>query len=469
MIFNSLEFLLFLPVVFLLYWFASRKSAWQNALIVVASCVFYGWWSWKLLFLIIGVITAGYTAGCLIEKLADKQKARKGVATLFIVAILSILATFKYFNFFAENLIALLKSLGFFPGMITVKLVLPIGISFYTFQAIGYIVDVYKGRVAAERNFITFTAFISFFPQLVAGPIERAANLLPQFNKRRTFDYALAADGMKQMLWGFFKKLAIADNCGGMCNVIFNNFQEFSGTTLIYGAVLFTIQIYSDFSGYSDIAIGSAKLFGIRLTQNFNNPYFAHNIHEFWRRWHISLTSWFRDFVYIPLGGNRHGKLRQALNTFIVFTTSGLWHGANWTFVTWGAYNAILYIPFIFSKNKGKAPVSKAVKPFAVMLTFCLVVIGFTIFRSETMLDAVAYFYYIAANFSLALPEVPVTPLFYACLMFAIEWIGRRGSYGIEFVKDIKYTVARYAIYYILILIALMKVTEGTQFIYFQF
>ena len=468
MIFNSLEFLIFLPIVFLLYWFASRKSAWQNALIVVASCIFYGWWSWKLLFLIIGVISAAFAAGYLIDKLADKQKIKKGIATLFIVAILAILATFKYFNFFAENLIALLKPLGITPGMITIKLVLPIGISFYTFQAIGYIVDVYKGRIVAERNFITFTAFISFFPQLVAGPIERAANLLPQFHKHRVFDYTLAADGMKQMLWGFFKKLAIADNCGAMCDVIFNDFQAHSGTTLIYGAILFTIQIYSDFSGYSDIAIGAAKLFGIRLTQNFNNPYFAHNIHEFWRRWHISLTSWFRDFVYIPLDGNRHGKMRQAINTLIVFTTSGLWHGANWTFVTWGAYNAILYIPFIFTKKK-QSNTPKALKPFAILLTFSLVVIGFTIFRSETMLDAVAYFYCIGKNFSLSLPQMPITPLYYALLMFAIEWIGRKGNYGIEFVNNIKHGAIRYAIYYILILIALMKVAEGTQFIYFQF
>ena len=335
MLFNSVEFLFFLPVVFLLYWLVFKKLRWQNLFIVAASYVFYGWWNWRFLGLIFLASATAYVCGLLIERFGEKRRrAAKWTVGLSLAVSLGILGTYKYFNFFASNLKAILESIGLHPDWVTLELVLPVGISFYTFQAVGYVIDVYRGRVAACRNVVDFFAFLSFFPQLVAGPIERAPNLLPQFLAPRRFDYRQAVDGMRQMLWGFFKKMAVADSCASSVDYIFSHYTEVGGINLLAGAVLFSFQMYGDFSGYSDIALGSAKLFGIRLMQNFNFPYFSRSIAEFWSRWHISLSTWFRDYVYIPLGGNRHGKSATIRNTIIVFMVSGFWHGADWTFIS---------------------------------------------------------------------------------------------------------------------------------------
>ncbi len=343
MLFNSYEFLLFLPIVFLLYWFVFRNKRWQNLLVVVASYVFYGWWDWRFLLLIIFTSFCSYASGLLLEKYERRRGVQKTISAANIVVNLAILGFFKYFNFFVESLSSLVSGVfGYELGWVTLNIILPVGISFYTFQALSYSIDVYKHSIKATHDPIEFFAYISFFPQLVAGPIERATNLLPQFQNERRFDYAKSVDGLRQMLWGFFKKLVVADNCAAIVNQYWGQYQELSGLMLFILGILFTFQIYCDFSGYSDIAIGCARLFGINLMRNFNLPYFSRSIPEFWRRWHISLTTWFRDYIYFPLGGSRCSKWKTIRNVFVVWGISGLWHGANWTFVCWGLYHAVI-------------------------------------------------------------------------------------------------------------------------------
>jgi len=321
--FNSIDFAIFLPVIFILYWFVANKNLkLQNFLIVVASYIFYGWWDWRFLSLILFSTLIDYSVGIRLSK-QDNISKRKILLWISILVNLGFLGFFKYYNFFLDNFIT---AFSFFGTPINVKglnIILPVGISFYTFQTLSYTIDVYKRKLEPTKDFIAFTAFVSFFPQLVAGPIERATHLLPQFHKRRKFDYALAVDGMRQILWGLFKKIVIADNCAELANQIFNNSADMNGSTLVLGAISFTFQIYGDFSGYSDIAIGTSRLFGFNLKQNFAFPYFSRDISEFWRRWHISLSTWFRDYLYIPLGGSRGGTWMKIRNTFIIFIVSG--------------------------------------------------------------------------------------------------------------------------------------------------
>lgn len=327
MLFNSFEFLVFLPLVFLGYWFVFKPLKIQNLFVVAVSYLFYGLWDWRFLLLIAFTTACSFASGVLLEKWEGRRKRQKWICVSNLILNLVILGIFKYFNFFGENFAALFRQFGYDPGWVTLHVVLPVGISFYTFQALSYTIDVYRGQLKATHDAVAFFAFVSFFPQLVAGPIERAVNLLPQFTRPRTFDYDRAVDGIRQMLWGFFKKVVIADNCAIWANGIFGNYEAINGSGLFLGAFFFTIQIYGDFSGYSDIAIGCARLFGIDLMRNFNFPYFARDIAEFWRRWHISLTTWFRDYIYIPLGGSRCGKWKSVRNVFIVFLVSGFWHG----------------------------------------------------------------------------------------------------------------------------------------------
>lgn len=356
MLFNSLAFAVFLPIVFVLYWFVfNRNLKWQNAFVVVASYVFYGWWDWRFLLLIAFTSLCSYVSGLYIERYREKgnEKAAKWVSVSNIVLNIGILGFFKYCNFFITSFVDAFSLVGIHLSETTLQIILPVGISFYTFQAISYSIDVYKKKLEVTKDVVAFFAFVSFFPQLVAGPIERATHLLPQFYGRRVFDEAKATDGMRQILWGLFKKMVVADNCAVVVDTIFANYQQESGSTLLFGAVLFAFQIYGDFSGYSDIAIGCARLFGIELKRNFNYPYFSRDIAEFWRRWHISLTTWFRDYVYIPFGGSRTSKAKVVRNTFIIFLVSGLWHGPNWTFVTWGFYHALLFLPLLlFGANR---------------------------------------------------------------------------------------------------------------------
>ena len=470
MLFNSIEFLLFLPVVFALYW-ACRGVRWQNAFTVVASYFFYGCWDWRFLGLIAVTTLCSYAGGLAVERWRDSRGSRVAVAASVVIN-LGILVVFKYYNFFAGSLVDLLALFGWHADWATLNVVLPVGISFYTFQAIGYSVDVYRGTIKAERNWVSFFAFISFFPQLVAGPIERAGNLLPQFGKRRSFSYDLAADGMRQMLWGFFKKLVVADKCATTVDMYFSNYGHYDGPTLAFGVALFAIQIYADFSGYSDIAIGVAKLFGIRLTRNFNNPFFAVSMSDFWQRWHISLMSWLRDYVYIPLGGGRRGRVRKVLNVWAVFLLSGLWHGANWTYVAWGGYNALLMTPRALAGKRSKTAeemgyIERILRRIVVFLLF---LVGVAVFRSATITDAVNYLWRI---FSLADGRNRINDmviLAYIAVMLAAEWLLRRQEHGLQIGGGvIAHRWIRRAIYFLLIMAIFWHGQHASQFIYFQF
>lgn len=436
------------------------------------------------MFLIAFTSFCSWGSGLLIEKSrADGsergEKRAKRISAANIVLNLLILGVFKYYDFFVQSFADL-----FFDGKcdsLLLKIILPVGISFYTFQALSYSIDVYKRKLEPTKDIIQFFAFVSFFPQLVAGPIERATNLLPQFAKPRTFDYDEAVDGMRQILWGLFKKIVVADNCAIYVDQVFGNYANESGSTLLLAAILFTFQIYGDFSGYSDIAIGTSKLFGIRLMRNFNVPYFSRDIAEFWRRWHISLTTWFRDYVYIPLGGSRCSKAKIVRNTFVIFLLSGFWHGANWTFLAWGAYHALLFLPLILlGKNrKHKDIVAEGhllpnLKELGQMLlTFILVVIGWIIFRAETIGQAWNYF---SRMFSRSLMSVPYLinrdyylPVFFCLsLMLVVEWFQRTKSHALD-LQGRQYRIVRPILYILLVSLLFCLGGKAESFIYFQF
>lgn len=467
--FNSIEFLLFFPLVYLTYWYLLRNNLrWQNLFVIVASYVFYGWWNWRLLGLIVFTSLLGWGGGLLIER-ANRRRA-KFLTGLNVAVNLGILAVFKYYNFFAENLVELAESIGVELHISTLNLMLPVGISFYTFQTLSYVIDVYRGQIRATHDICAFFAYVSFFPQLVAGPIERATNLLPQFLERRQFDYGKSVDGLRQILWGMFKKVVIADNCAMIANEVFSHSGDASWLTLVFGALAFTFQIYGDFSGYSDIAIGTSRLFGFDLMANFRTPYFSSSIPEFWRRWHISLNTWFRDYLYIPLGGNRKGKGRQILNTLIVFGLSGLWHGANWTYVVWGLYFALMSFPYIINKDLRRFEG----RWWSILLTFFIVVGGWIIFRAENMMQAGEVF---AGIFTLK-PGVDWMGLglssiltfstygFIIALM-VVEKFTQTYNHPLQALRLPR--VGRWSLYLLLIFLMLFFVGRAESFIYFQF
>lgn len=482
MLFNSLDFAIFLPIVFLLYWFVAQKNLkLQNALIVLASYVFYGWWDWRFLSLIIFSTVVDYLVGQKL-RVEEKQSKRKVLLWTSIIVNLGFLGFFKYYNFFLENFLDAFSLFGMQINANSLNIILPVGISFYTFQTLSYTIDVYKKKLEPTKDFIAFSAFVCFFPQLVAGPIERATNLLPQFYKKRTFEYHKAVDGMRQILWGLFKKVVIADNCAEFANQIFNNSSDMNGSTLVLGAIFFTFQIYGDFSGYSDIAIGTSRLFGFDLKQNFATPYFSRDIAEFWRRWHISLSTWFRDYLYIPLGGSRGGTWMKVRNTFAIFLVSGFWHGANWTFIIWGALNAIYFLPLLLTSNnrknlgvvaEGKLFPSKR-ELFAMLTTFTLTVFAWIFFRAEDLSHA---FSYIGGIFSESIFELPVLiskmdaliVLGLNCVFLLIEWAGRKGQYAISYLGLNWNRPTRLAMYYIIIVVIIWFSGKEQQFIYFQF
>ena len=480
MLFNSIGFLFFLPIVFLLYWFVFKRLKVQNAFVVVASYIFFGWWDWRFLILIAITTLCSYLSGLLIERYDESRKKKLTVLWANVLLNLGILGMFKYYNFFAQSFADLFAPLGIQFDDVTLDLILPVGISFYTFQALSYSIDVYRKSIAATHNPVAFFAFISFFPQLVAGPIERATNLLPQFLKPRKFDYAMAVDGSRQILWGLFKKMVVADNCADVVNPLFNNYLEAGGVNLLIGAFLFTFQIYCDFSGYSDIAIGTAKLFGIKLMRNFNVPYFSRDIAEFWRRWHISLTTWFRDYIYRPLGGSRCKKSKVVRNTFIIFLVSGFWHGANWTYIAWGGYHAALFMPLILMKKNRKylngVAEGRKLPSFKESLmmawTFVLVMIGWILFRAETINHAWEYIKRIFTDFTITQPIHGRMALIWIAVMLLWEWIERGQNHPFELKEHglLKYSFFRWAVYYCLFMACLFFTPqEAVTFIYFQF
>jgi D-alanyl-lipoteichoic acid acyltransferase DltB (MBOAT superfamily) len=482
MLFNSIDFAIFLPIVFILYWFATNKNIkLQNLLIVAASYLFYGWWDWRFLSLIIFSTIVDYFVGLGLSKHENRTK-RKVLLWISILVNLGFLGFFKYYNFFLDNFTTAFSFFGTEIDANSLNIILPVGISFYTFQTMSYSIDVYKRKLEPTRDFIAFSAFVSFFPQLVAGPIERATNLLPQFYTKRNFDYTKAVDGMRQILWGLFKKIVIADNAAEIANQIFNNSADYSGSTLVMGALFFTFQIYGDFSGYSDIALGTARLFGFNLMQNFNFPYFSRDIAEFWRRWHISLSTWFRDYLYIPLGGSRGETWMNVRNIFVIFVVSGFWHGANWTFIVWGALNALYFLPLMLLKKNRVNTDSIAqgkqfptIKEFFNMsLTFGLTVLAWIFFRADNIGHAWSYLTTIFSNSIFTIPSFAgmrhalITMVLIVIFIF-IEWLGREGQYAIEHIGIKWKRPLRYAMYYSLIIAIFWFGGKEQQFIYFQF
>lgn len=478
MLFNSINFAIFLPIVFFLYWFVINKSVkLQNILLLVSSYFFYACWDWRFLLLLIFSTLLDYFTG--IKMSESKNKTEKKIwFWLSIFVNLGFLGVFKYYNFFVQSFVDAVSNFGLHLNTWTLNVILPIGISFYTFHGLSYVIDIYKGRIKAEKNIVDYSVFVSFFPLLVAGPIERATHLLPQIQKKRIFDHDKAVDGLKQILWGLFKKIVIADQCAQYVNTIFNNSAEYSGSTLLLGAVLFSFQIYGDFSGYSDIAIGVARLFGIDLLKNFAFPYFSRDIAEFWRRWHISLSTWFRDYLYIPLGGSKGSMWTKVRNTFIIFLVSGFWHGANWTFIVWGFLNALYIMPsIIFNTNRNNLvivaqdrylPTIKEV--FQIFMTFSLTVLAWVFFRANNIQHA---FSYISEIFSVSLFSTPVIRpriLFILILIFIlIEWLGREQEFAIAKLGIKWKSPLRYALYYVIIVAIFVFSGEKQQFIYFQF
>jgi alginate O-acetyltransferase complex protein AlgI len=478
MLFNSFDFAIFLPIVFILYWFVMNKSLrQQNALLLIASYFFYACWDWRFLFLLLFSTLLDYCTGL---KMADapNQKGKRFWFWLSVTINLGFLGIFKYYNFFADSFAESLLHLGLKINPWTLNVILPVGISFYTFHGLSYVIDIYKDRIKAEKNFIDYAVFVSFFPLLVAGPIERATHLLPQIKKPRSFDYTKSVDGLKQILWGLFKKIVIADNCAGFVNTIFNNSGDYSGSTLVLGALLFTFQIYCDFSGYSDIALGTARLFGIDLLRNFSFPYFSRDIAEFWRRWHISLSSWFRDYLYIPLGGSKVGSWMKIRNTFIIFIVSGFWHGANWTFIVWGLLNAVYFLPLLLiNKNRNnmetvaQGKLLPSIKEILLMaLTFSLTVFAWIFFRAESIAHAFNYISGIFSDSLFSVPQIfPKVILLLITLFMIMEWLGRESRYAIQNIGLRWKSPLRYTMYYAIIIAIFWFGGKEHEFIYFQF
>ena len=476
MLFNSLEFIIFLPTVFFLYWFVFQKNLKvQNLLLLISSYVFYGWWDWRFLSLILLSTIVDYFVGLKIYD-SNGKKTKKSYLWISILFNLALLGFFKYFNFFIDSWIDLLGTFGYeYQSTWTLKVILPVGISFYTFQTMSYSLDIYFKKLKPTKDFISFASFVSFFPQLVAGPIERASNLLPQILNNRTFKYEQGVQGLRLILWGMFKKVVIADSLALRVDLVFNNYQNLDGGVLLLGLVYFSFQIYCDFSGYSDIAIGTSKLFGFELMSNFKFPYFSRDIGEFWRRWHISLSTWFRDYLYIPLGGSKKSKWLSLRNILIIFLVSGFWHGANWTFVMWGLIHAALYIP-LFLSGKNRLNISNIVAKdrflpnlkelFQIGVTFLSVMTAWVFFRSESISNAFHYLIRLIIEFGI--PSINRGGVIFLFPFVIFEWIIRFDERN---PINIRTKLTRWLIYILIsyLVVAYFEIIDIDQFIYFQF
>lgn len=479
MLFNSIGFAIFFPIVFFVYWFVLRKSLkLQNLFLLAASYFFYACWDWRFMFLLAFSTAVGYISGIKIQE-SESQSLKKTWLWLSVLANVGILGFFKYYNFFIEEFTDLLRLFGFTPHVLTLSIILPIGISFYTFHGLSYVFDIYYGRTHPRKNWVNYSLFVSYFPLLVAGPIERATHLLPQLEKERNFSYKQSVEGLRQILWGLFKKVVIADGSAKFVDVVFDGYAEMSSSSLVLAVIFFSFQIYGDFSGYTDIALGTSRLLGIELLQNFNFPYFARNMSEFWRRWHISLTSWFKDYIYIPMGGSRKGKLVTLRNTYVIFIVSGLWHGANWTFLSWGLLHAMFLTPRILlnKKNPYKEIVAKgkllptAKDVFNILITFALATFARIFFRSDSVSDAFSYIARIC-TFKIDRPPLLGRVVTYAALivfMLLVEWLGREKRYALEDFETRYGRKKRWIFYYLIIVLIFAFYGSGRNFIYFQF
>jgi len=473
MLFTSFSFLIFLPIVFILYWFLFNRSLkYQNAFLLLSSYVFYGWWNWKFLGLLLLSTLIDYSFGFWVAEGSNAK--RKLFLVLSILNNLLVLCIFKYYNFFVLEAQHALGQAGIHMHPYLIKVLLPVGISFYTFHGMSYVIDIYRNNFKPVRSFVDYAVFVSFFPLLVAGPIERATHLIPQIQQPRTFKYEQAVQGLRLMLWGFFKKMVIANTLSPIVDDIFANYTHYSGSTLVLGAIYFSFQIYCDFSGYTDIALGVAKLFGFELLTNFKFPYFSRDVAEFWRRWHISLSSWFRDYVYIPLGGSRSGKIKAVRNTFIIFLISGFWHGANWTYIAWGGIHALGFLPLLLlGKNrKNSTEVVAHDRWFpgfgelvSMIGTFLFVTAAWVFFRAETIGKAIGYL----SSMSRGLFTNPTYKSFlflYVIPFVVLDWCFRRNERELTFFSG---NFIRYAIYTTAVILLLAHSGSNASFIYFQF
>ncbi|MFH6963219.1 MBOAT family O-acyltransferase [Flavobacterium plurextorum] len=477
MFFNSIAFAVFLPIVFLLYWFVFNKNkSTQNFVLIIASYYFYSCWDWRFLFLLVFSTFLDYYTGIQIEK-GKSEKSRKFWFWLSIIVNLGFLGIFKYYNFFASSFADLLSTAGFKASPILLNVILPVGISFYTFHGLSYVIDIYYKRIKAEYNFVDYSLFVSYFPLLVAGPIERATHLLPQVKVKREFNFQTAKDGVCQIIWGLVKKVVIADTCATYANAIFDNYPTMNSFSLIMGAVYFAFQIYGDFSGYSDIALGVSKLFGIDLLRNFNYPYFSRDIAEFWRRWHISLSSWFRDYLYIPLGGSKGGLWMKIRNTFIIFIVSGFWHGANWTYIAWGFINAVYFLPLLLAKSNRnnietivlKRDLDSVKVILSILSTFIITCIAWVFFRARTISDALLYLKRLVVNQDFSFQYLDNERYNYELILLiglfvAVEWNSRSKIEPLSGKNStLKIALAITAI------LAFGTFSDYKEFIYFQF
>ena len=482
MLFNTINFAVFLPIVFVLYWFVCNKNLkLQNILLLVSSYFFYACWDYRFLFLLIFSTVLDYYTGIKIAG-AGTKKLKIFWLWLSICINLGFLGVFKYYNFFASSFADALAVAGIKTDFWTLQIILPVGISFYTFHGLSYVIDIYKNKIKPEKDFVDYSVFVSFFPLLVAGPIERATHLLPQIKVARTFVPSRFVDGLRQILWGLFKKIVIADNCAEFANMIFNNSADYSGSTHVVGALFFTFQIYCDFSGYSDIALGTARLFGIDLLRNFAFPYFSRDIAEFWRRWHISLSSWFKDYLYIPLGGSKGGTWMKVRNTFIIFLVSGFWHGANWTFIVWGLLNALYIMPSIlFNTNRVNLDIVAVDRnlptlkeTISIIITFMLTVFAWIFFRAENVGHAFSYIQEIFSGSLFTVPSFPkmemaLVMMLIIILFMTVEWFGRKQQHALANLEATFPRPVRWAFYYCLIVVIFILAGSNQQFIYFQF
>ena len=483
MLFNSISFLIFLPIVYGLYWWIQSWENFkhtisvQNILLLIASYFFYAYWNIWFLGLLIFSTSLDYFSGLKIESSATNQH-KKIWFWLSICINLGLLGLFKYFNFISINLNELLGNFGWTYQPMLLLIALPIGISFYTFHGLSYVIDIYHDKIKAEKNILNYSLFVCFFPLLVAGPIERAQHLIPQLVQRKVFNRAKTINGLQQMLWGFFKKIVIADNCAVFVNQIFSDYENLNSSSLFIGAIFFSFQIYGDFSGYTDIALGAARLFGIELFNNFSYPYFSKSINEFWKRWHISLTSWFRDYIYIPMGGNRVNPIRKIINTIVVFLISGFWHGANWTYISWGFLNSIFILPKTLSQKTQSIDsnkiANKVIGAIKMLFTFLTVSILWVFFRSKTVYDASKYLQNLVFKWNSILPDFNgrknALVLSFIIFVFMIfEWIGKSHNCPLVFTNSFKNKWLKWGFYYAIIFSILYFYRGNDQFIYFQF
>jgi len=468
MLFNSLDFAIFFPIVFICYWFVFNKSLkLQNRFLLAASYFFYSCWDWRFLLLLLFSTVINYYFGLAISK-QDHIKKRKLLLVIAIVINAGILAYFKYFNFFIENLVDAVSVLGTKLNVSTFTILLPIGISFYTFQNIAYVTDVYRRHTTPVRDFLNFSLFIAFFPQVTSGPIERANHLMPQIGHKRIFDYPLAVNGMRLILLGLFEKVVIADNCGAVVTLIYNNFEQQSGSTLFWNAVIYSFQIYGDFSGYTHMALGAAALLGFKLFHNFNYPYLAKNIADFWRRWHISFSGWLRDYIYFPLGGSKKGRLIQVRNLVVVFVFSGIWHGANWTFVIYGCIHAALYLLYVFYKKWDTSPPTIIGNCIAMAGTFTVLTLARVFFKAESVDKALDYFRIIFSPSLFTKPDLSRLMLLLLFGYLFLEWLQRDKKHLLD-ISFIKQAPARYLIYIAIFLSILYFSGQSQSFVYFKF